>query len=481
MKKLIVAVIGFKKLSLAGVIIFLWFTHLFAQAPDTLWTKTFGGSNTDHAYAVQETPDSGYIIGGYKYMSPGYNVYLVKIDANGNQLWAKLLGYTCYSLQLTSDGGYIIGGHIHYSYPTINDNFYLLKTDANGNQLWWKDYDFYTYEMGLSVQQTSDEGYILVGWTLPGTGDYAICMVKTDSSGNLLWSKIYNPTSDKEDARSVQQTLDGGYVIAGRRGPGEQIHLLRTDENGDTLWTQTYGGGWGTSVIELSDGDFIVAGFRSINGDDFCLIKTDENGNVLWEKTYGGTGCERAWSVDQTSDNGYIIGGWTDSYGAGNRDFYFVRTDENGDTLWTKTIGGTSWDYGQAVRHTSDGGYIMVGYTASFGAGLDDYYVVKLDADATCIEEALTPAKIESEILSAPSIFKDKICLKLSTTLKSSLKITLYNTYGAAVFTKYYPYTSSYNITLKDEKIAKLAPGVYFLSVLSGKKEIGGIKLIKRP
>ncbi len=155
----------------------------------------------------------------------------------------------------------------------------------------------------------------------------------------------------------------------------------------DTLWTKAFGGtneDYGRSVQETSDGGYIIAGYTKSFGAgsyDVYLIKTDANGDTTWTKTYGGSNIDQGYSVEQTSDGGYIIAGNSKSFGAGLDDVYLIKTDANGDTTWTKTYGGSNIDQGYSVEQTSDGGYIIAGYTKSFGAGSYDVYLIKTDAN----------------------------------------------------------------------------------------------------
>jgi hypothetical protein len=268
-------------------------------------------------------------------------------------------------------------------------DIFLIKTDANGNVQWAKTYGGTDEDYVYSVQQTSDGGYIVAGatWSF-GAGWRDIFLIKTDANGNVQWAKTYGGGSD-DYAYSVQQTSDGGYIVAGETrsfGAGwRDIFLIKTDVNGNVQWAKTYGGGsddYAYSVQQTSDGGYIVVGGTSSFGaglSDIFLIKTDANGNIIWAKTYGGTDRDSAYSVHQTSDGGYILAGWTRSFGAG--DAFLVKTDANGNIIWAKTYGGGSDDYAYYVQQTSDGGYILAGWTSSFGASWLNIFLIKTDAN----------------------------------------------------------------------------------------------------
>jgi hypothetical protein len=254
-----------------------------------------------------------------------------------------------------------------------------------------KTYGGTNWDWAYSVQQTSDGGYIVAGYTWSfSVGYYDIFLIKTDANGNVIWAKTYGGASF-DWATSVQQTSDGGYIVAGATwsfGAGNgDIFLIKTDANGNLQWAKTYGGTFGEyarSVQQTSDGGYIVAGNTSSFGAgavDIFLIKTDANGNMQWAKTYGGIYTDSATSVQQTSDGGYIVAGATWSFGAGNGDFFLIKTDANGNIIWAKTYGGTSYDLATSVQQTSDGGYIVAGFTTSFGAGYYDIFLIKTDAN----------------------------------------------------------------------------------------------------
>jgi hypothetical protein len=379
------------------------------QPPDTLWTQTYGGYNQDKAYSVQQTTDGGYIIAGatQSFGSGNWDFYLVKTDADGNELWSRTYGgYAldfAYYAQQTDDDGYMVAGYTT-SYGAGAGDFYLVKTDSEGNTLWTNTYGGSENDYCYSARQTADGGYILGGCTFSyGMGSNDYYLIKTDHGGDLEWSSAYGSTGT-EECYDVSQTDDGGYIAAGFSAPygngSQRAWLVKTDSLGDTLWTRPYDGhgyDYAMSVQQTYDGGYIAAGrttsFGAL-GYDFYLIRTDSSGDSLWTRIYGGSGTDHGYAVSQTSDGGYIVAGYTTSYGAGDWDFYLVRTDALGDSLWTATYGGYSTDECRSVRQTADGGFIAAGNSGSFGVGSRDFYVVRLEPEGSVspLSLTLTPA-----------------------------------------------------------------------------------------
>jgi len=377
---------------------------VFAAPGDTTWTQTYGGYSDDRTYLAQQTNDGGYITGGLtlSFGAGGQDTYLVKTDSFGNTQWTNTYGWTAsdvaFSLQQTTDGGYILAGWTN-SWGAGWADFYLVKTDAAGNELWTQTHGGTATDQAWSVQQTTDGGYIIAGSTESfGAGFTDFYLVKTNVIGDTLWTRTYGGTSS-EIAYSVQQTTDGGYITAGYTGSfgagSFDFYVVKTNAGGGTMWTQTYGGTSGEiaySVQQTSDGGYIIAGSTDSFGagfSDYYLVKTDASGNTLWTRTYGGTDSDLAQSVQQTADGGYIIAGETYSFGAGGVDYYLVKTDALGDTLWTHTYGGYSADFVRSVQQTTNGDYIVAGYTNSFGAGSYDFYLVKVEG--LCCDVDIVP------------------------------------------------------------------------------------------
>ena len=369
--------------------------------------RTYGSANSDEGNFVQETQDGGYIITGNTWSfgdtatDMAVKIYLIKTDAAGDTLWTQTYGGIYpdvgNSVQETRDEGYIIAGYTTSDMPVPTD-VYLIKTDAAGDTVWTQTYGGPDSDEGYSVQETRDGGYIIVGGTDFYRGEYAgewgeeifnVYLIKTDIAGDTLWTQTYGGR-DQDVGHSVQETRDGGYIIAGSTwsfGAGIfDVWLIKTDAAGDTLWTQTYGGSdWdeGYSVQETQDGGYIVVGYSTSFGTgsyDVYLIKTDAAGDTVWTQTYGGKDGDIGRSVQETQDGGFIIAGNTTSFGAGSSDVYLIKTDASGDILWTQTYGGKNSDVGRSVQETQDGGYIITGFTESFGAQGHDVYLIKTDA-----------------------------------------------------------------------------------------------------
>ncbi len=289
----------------------------------------------------------------------------------------------------TPDHGYIIVGTTR-SFSNDTTDIYVIRTDEVGDTVWTRTYGGNLWDSGIGIQRATDGGYIIASASNSiDPGNYDIYLIKINTAGETQWTKsVGGPATDY--AHSIQTTSDGGYVVLAHTlsfGQGSlDFYLLKFDRKGDTLWTKTYGGAqsdWGSTVQQTRDGGFILVGdtksFGDSNGDVY-LVKTDANGNTLWTKTYGGNDYDRGFHVIQTNDNGYIIVGATKSFGAGMNDLYIIKTDAAGDTLWTRTVGGPESDGASFVQQTKDGGYIISGGVNSFGFGGSDAYLVKLNS-----------------------------------------------------------------------------------------------------
>lgn len=365
---------------------------LFSQI---VFQKAFGGVNDDYGMSGQQTTDGGYIIAGFTHSFGAGNsdFYLIKTDYSGTPLWTKTYGGPyweyAYAVAQTTDKGYIIAGRSDSStWPVLVSHLLLVKTDSTGNPQWMKTIEPGVHGEALSLFQTADGGYIIAGYTLEGFV-MAYNVIKADSLGNIVWNKIYHGLSSCNGSKIIK-TTDGGYVFVGgddKFGTYEAT-MTKIDTNGDVLWSASYGGpgnfyDFASSVQQTSDGGFaIIGGTRSFGagGKDVYLIKTDSAGNLLWSKAYGGQNNDWGYDILQNPDGGYLIVGSCEDKDS-IADVYLIRTDALGDLLSTQAIGGMNGEWGQSVRFTDDGGFIIVGCTGSFGAGNSDVYMIKGDSN----------------------------------------------------------------------------------------------------
>jgi hypothetical protein len=280
--------------------------------------------------------------------------------------------------------------------PDEAGDFWLVKTDCDGITEWSRTFGRVGREdVCYDMHQTVDGGYVLAGRTdYFGTGNKDFWLVKTNANGDSLWSRTFGDDY-WDQCNAVRQTTDGGYVLAGNGyvpsppfGNGSDFRLVKTDANGYFPWTRTYGGNddeYCNDVDEMADGGYLVAGstlsFGAFGSYDFWLVRTNAAGDSLWSRTFGGNGDESCNDFVPTQDGGFLLGGYTTSFGAGSADFWLVRTDANGDSLWSRTFGGSGADYCNAICRTADGGYVLAGSTTSFGPVGYDFWLVKVDAN----------------------------------------------------------------------------------------------------
>ena len=430
------------------------------NAQQIQWTKCLGGSASDFAYSIQQTTDGGYIAAGSTGSNDGdvwghhggSDSWIIKLNASGDTLFTRSLGGNssdkANSIQQTSDGGYIIAGYTSSSDGDVwgsngEIDSWIIKLNANLDTLWTKCLGGSSYEMAHSIQQTTDDGYITAGYTISNDGD--VCgnhgyedfwIVKLDAIGDTLWTKCLGG-GNIDYANSIQQTTDGGYIAAGHT----------KSSNGDVLG---------------NNGAF-----------DAWIVKLNVSGDILWTKCLGGSDWDLAYSIQQTSDGGYIVAGETRSYDGdiwgnhGNYDSWIVKLNASGDTLWTKCLGGSDMDRFQSIQQTSDGGYIAAGYTSSSGGdvlgnhGAQDFWIVKLDASGDMVEEYNNKLNI--------SIYPNPTTSLITIDAEGIYNIEVLNIEGKEI----------YNGKENEIDLSQEPNGIYIIKVITDKQTITR-KLIKQ-
>jgi hypothetical protein len=471
------------------IIMLTSFTLLVYGQTESTWIKTYGGLSDDNGYDVRQTSDNGFIIVGEtsSYGSGGYDCWLIKTDSDGDTLWTATYGGIKdddgRSVQLSVDGGYIFTG-VKSLIPFIEGNIWLIKTSVSGDTLWTNSYGKLDEDRGYSVYQTKDGGYIITGYTRPYGGMEIqppnLILVKTDSNGDTTWTKTFAEDSESVGL-SVQQTTDGGFIITGnivsQNINQSDLWLIKTDSNGDTVWTKTFGSDnidSGHSVIQTSDQGYIIVGYRdyispSSNKMNLWLIKTDMNGDTVWTKTFGGTKYDRGYGVQQTFDGGYIITGYTSSFGNGSADVWLIKTDINGDSIWTRTFGGIYSDVGRSVQQTSDGGYIITGLTQSYGNGGFDVLLIKTNSEGVVSIESEIEIKPYEFFLNQnyPNPFNPNTTIEFSLPHSEYTTLKIYNILGEEIYT-----LVSQNLNAGIHKYnwdaSRMPSGVYYYRLAAG-------------
>ncbi len=341
------------------------------------FNKVYGGSSYDAADAVHRTRDGGYIMAGvtYSFGAGGSDAWLIKTDGNGIKVWDKTFG------------GSVTDQATEFGSGSLDA--WMIKTDESGNKVWDKTFGGSDHDQVTAVQQTKDGGYVLAGYTRSfGAGIDDAWLIKTDENGNLVWDKTFGGVND-DGAFAVQQTTDNGYILAGYTATGVGVcdaWLIKTDADGNKVWDNTYGGvnnDVSRMVQQTGDGGFILAGSTDsygAGGYDAWLIKTDGNGNKVWDRTFGGSNDDHSIAVKLSNDGGYVQAGWTRSPEV-NGDAWVIKTDGNGNKVWERSFGGSNSESFSGVQQTIDNGYILTGSTLSFGAGNVDAWLIKTDAN----------------------------------------------------------------------------------------------------
>ncbi|WP_024768533.1 fibronectin type III domain-containing protein [Aquimarina macrocephali] len=392
------------------------------------WQKSLGGTFDDEAYEIEQTSDGGYIIGGSSESTDGdvggnkggKDCWIIKLDSLGNIEWETNLGgsnnETIHGIQQTMDGGYIVGAFSTSSDGDVGGNngmrdFWIVKLNASGNLVWETNLGGTSDDILESIQQTSDGGYVAVGFSLSGNGNVTgnngkadAWIVRLDETGNLVWeTNLGGPENDFMG--SIDQTIDLGFIVAGYTTTENKrdLWIAKLDDTGNLDWQKTLGGSENeeaVSVEQTIDSGYIIGGYStSVDGDvgenkgsaDAWIIKLNVTGDLLWEKTLGGSGSDGVGEIKEVG-GGYIAVGSTNSLDGdltsnnGARDFWILRLDTFGNIIWQESLGGPGDDYGFSIQQTADNGYIVAGtwYTNIMGAGEGttgdfNYWIIKLE------------------------------------------------------------------------------------------------------
>ncbi|MBI2967833.1 MAG: PKD domain-containing protein, partial [Bacteroidetes bacterium] len=421
-----------------------------------VWFKNYGGGGNDGGTSIQRTSDGGYIVGG---LYADYDAVLLKIDANGNQQWFKTYGgggddRSIYAIQ-TSDGGYIFAGHCT-SFGAGGWDAYVVKTDNAGVMQWEKTYGGGGTDFSSYIEPTSDGGYIVSGSTTSfGSGGYDLWLIKIDATGNVMWSKVYGGASDDGGDWNTRApvTADGGFILtsysASYSNGGRDIFFVKTDNAGNLVWAKSYGGGADEESrfgYPLNNGNIVSTGYMrsfGFGGMDYYLLLTDSAGNLIWCRTYGSSGDEKAMSVQQSSDGGFVLCGNTNSFGANYYDIYFIKTDSAGMTTCnTNTVTPT--------------------------------VTVSVPAVSSVTPTVTSPTAEAAPVITVNNLYPalTRLCIQCYfeakyTYCKNQLQLTMYDSSACIPTNWYWDFGDGYTTTGQNPSHVYTTPGTYFVRLVA--------------
>jgi len=418
-------------------------TIAFAQ-PSIVWQKCLGGSNKDKAYSIQQTSDGGLIIAGFTESDDGdvggyhgrSDYWVVKLDSSGDIEWQKSLGGRfgdyAYFIQQTVDSEFIAAGKSYSNDGDVSGNhgsgdYWVVKLNSSGDTVWQKCLGGSGTDAAYSIQQTLDGGFIVAGESGSIDGDvrgnhgmWDYWIVKLDSIGDIIWQKSLGG-GDEDKAYSIQQTLDGGFIVAGES---------KSNDSDVSGW---HGGfdGYGNPL------------------PDYWVVKLNSAGDIEWQRCLGGSGADVAYFIQQTSDSGFIIAGWSSSNDGdvsgnhGGIDYWVVKLDFVGNIEWQRCLGGSGADIAYSIQQTIDGGFIVAGYTESNDGdvsgnhGSADYWIIKLSHDVGINKNETASKKLKLSV--SPNPFNSSCII----TAPSGAKVEIYDLRGRLISKGIQPFAES--------------------------------------
>jgi len=437
-------------------ILFLLIVCLYAQTWERTYGT---GYRDEEGIKIIQKDNGNFILLANKhrcYPFPAY-IWLMELDTLGNVLWERIFSNDdlsiddlfenlfAYSFSLFDSHIFICG--IAYNIAIIDSGIiFLFKTDSLGNIIWTRNYDDVVYLLRLAYARTGDIlGAGRIG-TIDTTDDVYISVRRVNSMGEVVWTRIF----DQGEGTDIMPTNDNNFIVLGivrdPFGPND-ICLVKMTSSGDTIWKKTYGMGSGSSEVGYSithspDGGYVIAGATSYLGlVKAFLVKINENGDTLWTKTYGAPGCiSRFFSIVTMPDGGYAMVGSIDMAGSIDRDVYLVRVDSIGNMLWSRTYGDIDYDAGVSLDRTNDGGFIITGwYTPPSPPGFIDLdvYVIKTDSLGGVDWVREIPINPESiHIVVSPNPFNSQCVVGIEGVDAKPYDIRIFDCAGNVVFSK---------------------------------------------
>ena len=457
--------------------VFIFQLTLWAQAPDTIWTRVFGGDiSQDWGFSFVATGDSGFVILGATQKDNSLeDLWIFKIDKNGHLLWSKTYGNPQSYYEIgrciikTKDDNFIVCGFCTRDH---NDFNWLLKFNSEGDTLWTRTCGISGLSAGAwSVKEVENNNLVVLGITTSFPEDLGLSLNKVDSSGQTLWSKFYPNAASFVALPTFIVTKDNNYVLLSNVNGPSDVLLLKTDSEGDTIWTRTFGGaGWqyGYSIVEAPDGGYIITGSAdppvSQNYQDLWIFKVGPNGDLIWSRTYGeSAGSEIGYGIIRVPPDGYLIAG---SRGIFDSDIWIMRINSVGDTLWTKTVGGQNTDESYAALKTFDDGYLILGWSSSFG--FSNSWLIKLAQEPSFVQGSQEIISTEYSIFqNYPNPFNPSTTIEYSVPHLTQVQVKVFDVLGNEIETLVNEEKPSGTYRV-NWNAANLAGAIYFYQLRTG-------------
>jgi len=450
------------------------------NAQITTYQKTYGGANYDIGNCLVGMDDNGFVIAGQtkSFGDTSGSTYILKVDMKGDTEWTRCYGGGWLdggnSIVATGDG-YFLTDHTT-SFGAGECDSYVFKIDLSGTKLWSHTFGFALNDAGYQGIETKNGEYIITGLSEPPSDSTGTPFVaKYGADGTPQWSNFYGPG----EGYRILQTPDNNFVIAGistgePNGANNNIILFKIDSTGKQLWYKTIPGTGNSQpygLINTADSNLLIAGYTTGYTDNWQaeFTKLSPDGELLWQKAYGNSGNDKAYSVVETSD-GYILAGQTQSLTNGDLDVLVLKTDKDGNELWQRSYGGSQTDYARWIAPCADGGFGIVGTTASFGTGGNDVYLIKIDANGNVPTAINEVTESQAQFAVFPNPAKGGFTVKMANVAPDAgLDLNMYDITGNIISQK-----MPLNNATNNFSVSTYAPGIYFYTISSNKGEMLG-------